>query len=127
MITFQIQDSSQPSGWLDMTQYWAFSSLSEEENDVDGHNAGRTLSALMIRDKVAEKEKFKFESIYLPIETAWHLKQLARREFFQIRTDLKTGTIQSYTVYCGARTMNYALNHADGSQLVKLSFNMIER
>lgn len=128
MITFQIQDSSQPSGWFDITKYWAFESLQEDENDVDGTNAGRVIgNGVMIRDKLGEKEKFFFKSIPMDISIAWHIKALVRREYFYVRTDLKDGVVRTYEVYCGARTNNYMRNRKDGSQLVRLSFNMIER
>lgn len=127
MITFEIQDNTAPSGWFDITPYWAFDTLKEDENDVDGPNAGRSISALMIRDKIGEKEKYFFESIPMDIEMSWKIKSLARNEYIKVRTDLKDGTLQIFDMYCGARSMKYMLNRKDGSQLVKLSFNMIER
>lgn len=127
MITFEIQDNTQPSGWFDIVPYWAFDTLKEDENDVDGPNTGRSMSGLLIRDKIGEKEKYFFESIPMSIETSWAIKALARQEYIVVRTNLKDGTLQTFNMYCGARSMKYMLNRKDGSQLVKLSFNMIER
>lgn len=39
----------------DITDYIAFSGVKWSRNDVDGSNAGRTLSGLMVRDRVATK------------------------------------------------------------------------
>lgn len=127
MVEFYIQDNTQESGWFDMTQWWAFESLQHDENDVDGPNAGRALSALMIRDKIGEKEKFFFDSIYMPIEVAWHIKSLVRREYYTVRTNLRDGVLRDFIVYSGNRTMDYKIAYADGSEMVKLKFNMIER
>lgn len=127
MITFEIQDNTQPSGWFDIVPYWAFDTLKEDENDVDGPNAGRSMSALTIRDKLGEKQKYFFNSVPIDIETSWAIKALARNEFIKVRTNLKDGTLQVFEMYCGARSMHYMLNRKDGTQLVKLSFNMIER
>lgn len=40
---------------VDITKYIAFNGVQWSRNDVDGPNAGRTLSGLMIRDRVATK------------------------------------------------------------------------
>lgn len=40
---------------VDITPYIAYQGVSWSRNDVDGPNAGRTMSGLMIRDRVATK------------------------------------------------------------------------
>lgn len=45
-------------GTTDITSLIALGGLTYSRNDLDGPNAGRTLSGDMVRDKVASKDKW---------------------------------------------------------------------
>lgn len=124
-MTFDVYDTLN-NRWVDLTPYFKYQGFEGSRNDVDGPAAGRVLEqAKMFRDRLATKYKFTVTSIPLPNSTALVIERLLMPEFFQVRTDYYSTTVQSYTVYSNNVVKAYVIYK--GYDMVKLSFPIVEQ
>lgn len=112
--------------WYDLVEYWAFDTLDSTDNDIDGPNAGRNQRGTMIRDYLATKMKWNFQSIPLTRPVANNLLEAVRPETFTVRTDIVDGVTRRYTCYSNNRVLHYILRRRNGTEYVKVSFPIIE-
>ena len=126
-MTFDIQDKSTHT-WVDITPYIAFQGFEGTRNDVDGPTAGRVIQdALMTRDRLATKYKFTITTKPIPMDVALMIENLLMPEFFYVRTDWFASSITQYECYSNNVTKAYLLNQGNGTELIKLSFPIVER
>lgn len=97
--------------WVDIVPYIGFGGITYTRNDVDGPNAGRALTGMMIRDRVATKAKWEINLLgYIDHALAYAIMELVYPETFYVRTDLPTGVVKQYYVYSNNIPVTYALN-----------------
>ena len=72
---------------VDITPLIAFSGVKWTRNDVDGPNAGRALSGLMIRDRIATKIRLDITCRPMTIEELRPLLNLLLPEFVTVTYD----------------------------------------
>ena len=115
-------------GGVDLLSYLAESGLGWQRNDLDGPNAGRTLTGLLIRDRVAIKATLKVTCRPLTGEQLATILQLIEPEWVSVTyTDPTTNTDVTKTMY--SNNVPATLKHTNGSTDFwgGLSFPLIER
>lgn len=126
-MTVEIYDTSS-STWVDITPYIAWQGLSFSRNDVDSADAGRDMSGLMHRGRVAVKEKMTVNTIPLTrVQSAW-IQTLLYPESFQVRVNPypRTNTTKTFWMYSNNVKVSYVIHKGNGDDLETLSFPMIE-
>ena len=124
-MTFQIYDTS-TNTWVDMIQYWAYGHFESTDNDIDGSNAGRAQSGLMIRDYLGTKMKWNFVSVPVTVAQGHSLLALVRPETFRVKTDIVDGTTRTYNCYSNNRVLTHLVSRSNGTELCKIAFPIIE-
>jgi len=78
----------QTSGvWMDITPQIALGGVTWKRNDIDGPNAGRTITGVMERDRVATKIRLDVTCILLDEDTLKNILQLIYPEYIYVRYD----------------------------------------
>lgn len=115
--------------WVSIVPYIKYQGIKYSRNDVDGSNAGRTISnALMIRDRLATKAKWNIETIPITSDIAEMIESLLMPEFFNVRTDYGTpGVSNTYEVYSNNVNRTPVIWRDNGTYYVTLSFPIVER
>ena len=95
--------------------------------DVSAPDSGRTLDAVMHKERVARKEKIELKCLGKTPEVAAEILQLFAEEYFTVtyRCPL-TNSVQSKVFYCGDQSAPYYW-WCDGGRHESISFNIIER
>ena len=126
-MRFDILNSS--GQWVSIVPYIKYQGIKYSRNDVDGSNAGRTISnALMIRDRLATKAKWNIETIPITSDIAEMIESLLMPEFFNVRTDYGTpGVSNTYEVYSNNVNRTPVIWRDNGTYYVTLSFPIVER
>ena len=84
---------------VDITPYIAYQGVQWSRNDVDGPNAGRTMSGLMIRDRVATKIRLDITCRPLKTDELRTLLNLIYPEFVTVVYDDPMQGLVSKTMY----------------------------
>lgn len=84
---------------VDITPYIAYQGVQWSRNDVDGPNAGRTMSGLMIRDRVATKIRLDITCRPLKTDELRALLNLIYPEFVTVVYDDPMQGMVSKTMY----------------------------
>ena len=84
---------------VDITPYIAYQGVQWSRNDVDGPNAGRTMSGLMIRDRVATKIRLDITCRPLKTDELRTLLNLIYPEFVTVVYDDPMQGMVSKTMY----------------------------
>lgn len=125
-MTVEIKDSS--NSWIDITPYIAFGGLTFSRNDVDAPDAGRDMSGLMHRGRVAVKEKMNISTIPLTKAQSSSLQTLLYPEKVQVRVTPypRTNAAKTMTMYTNNVKTTYVIHRASGDDIQSLSFPLIE-
>lgn len=126
-MTVEIYNQSTLS-WEDITPYIAWQGLTFSRNDVDAPNAGRDMSGLMHRGRVAVKEKMNINTVQLTrAQSAW-LQTLLLPETIQVRVTPYPRTNAPYimNMYSNNVKTTYVIHRENGEDLQSLSFPLIE-
>ena len=113
---------------VDISTYIQDSGLEWQRNDLDGPNAGRTLTGLLIRDRVAVKATFKVTCRPLTGDQLSTILSLIAPEWVTVTyTDPVTNTVVTKTMY--SNNIPATLKRTDGTVDLwgGLSFPLIER
>lgn len=84
---------------VDITPYIAYQGVQWSRNDVDGPNAGRTMSGLMIRDRVATKIRLDITCRPLKTDELRTLLNIIYPEFVTVVYDDPMQGLVSKTMY----------------------------
>lgn len=97
--------------------------------DISGPDAGRTLDAVMHKNKVDEKQTHKLAfNNPTPEETARISKAFGSTEYFKARyIDPKTNTAVTKEFYAGTRSFPRKIWTIRNKRYGQVSFNIIER
>lgn len=122
----EIKNSS--NQWIDITPYIAWKGLSFSRNDVDAPDAGRDMSGLMHRGRVAVKEKMNVQTITLTKSQSAALQTLLYPESIQVRVNPYPRTNAQYTMtmYTNNVKTTHVVTTKSGDELQSLSFPLIE-
>lgn len=113
----------------DITPYIAHQGVKWSRNDVDGPNAGRTLSGLMVRDRVATKIRLDITCRPLKTDEIHILLNLLLPEFVQVTyNDPMYGTVTK-TMYANNNPAQFlfARTGYETEYWTGITFPLVER
>lgn len=126
-MTVEIYDTTNQE-WFDITPWIAWQGLTFSRNDVDSPDAGRTMSGLMMRGRVASKEKMEIKTVQLTRAQSSKLQTLLFPESIQVRVTPypRTNSIHVMKMYSNNVKTTYVIHRENGEDLQSLSFPLIE-
>lgn len=126
-MTVEIYDSAN-STWVDITPYIAWQGLTFSRNDVDAPDAGRDMSGLMHRGRVAVKEKMNIQTVTMTKQQSASLQTLLYPQSITVRVTPypRTNASQIMTMYTNNVKTTYVVHRKNGDELQSLSFPLIE-
>lgn len=126
-MTVEIYDTTNQE-WFDITPWIAWQGLTFSRNDVDSPDAGRTMSGLMMRGRVASKEKMEVKTVQLTRAQSSKLQTLLFPESIQVRVTPYPRTNSPYVMkmYSNNVKTTYVIHRENGEDLQSLSFPLIE-
>ena len=113
----------------DITNLIAYQGVQWKRNDIDGPSAGRTLSGLMIRDRVATKIRLDITCRQLTLDEARMLLNLLMPEFVSVTYDDPMDGLVTRTMYAnnnGAQFL-FARDNDTKEWWDNVSFPLVER
>lgn len=116
-------------GGVDITPYIAFSGIKWSRNDVDGPNAGRTMTAEMVRDRIATKYRWDITCRPLKAEEQATLLQLIQPEYVWVEyTDPLTNSTNSDYYYSNNFPSTYFMRRENGEEVwMGLAFPLVQK
>lgn len=126
-MTVEIYDTTNQE-WFDITPWIAWQGLTFSRNDVDSPDAGRTMSGLMMRGRVASKEKMEVKTVQLTRAQSSTLQTLLFPESIQVRVTPypRTNSAHIMKMYSNNVKTTYVIHRENGEDLQSLSFPLIE-
>ena len=126
-MTVEIYNSS-ASAWVDITPWIAWQGLTFSRNDVDSPNAGRDMTGLMHRGRVAVKEKMNIQTVQLTKAQVSTLQTLLYPSSISVRVTPypRTNAAHTMTMYTNNVKTTYVIHRSSGEDLQSLSFPLIE-
>lgn len=126
-MTVEIYNAT-TSQWVDITPLIAWQGLTFSRNDVDAPDAGRDMSGLMHRGRVAVKEKININTVQLTRAQSSMLQTLLYPQSFSVRVTPypRTNMAHTMTMYTNNVKTTYVIHRANGEDLQSLSFPLIE-
>ena len=126
-MTVEIYDTTNQE-WFDITPWIAWQGLTFSRNDVDSPDAGRTMSGLMMRGRVASKEKMEVKTVQLTRAQSSRLQTLLFPESIQVRVTPypRTNSAHVMKMYSNNVKTTYVIHRENGEDLQSLSFPLIE-
>ena len=114
--------------WFDITPWIAWQGLTFSRNDVDAPDAGRDMSGLMHRGRVAVKEKMNIQTVTMTKAQSAALQTLLYPQSIQVRVNPypRTNASQTMTMYTNNVKTTYVVHTNGGDELQSLSFPLIE-
>lgn len=113
----------------DITNLIAYQGVQWKRNDIDGPNAGRTLSGLMVRDRVATKIRLDITCRQLTLPEVRMLLNLLMPEFVSVTYDDPMDGLVTRTMYAnnnGAQFL-FARDNDTKEWWDNVSFPLVER
>lgn len=113
----------------DITHLIAYQGVQWKRNDIDGPSAGRTLSGLMIRDRVATKIRLDITCRQLTLPEARMLLNLLMPEFVSVTYDDPMDGLVTRTMYAnnnGAQFL-FARDNDTKEWWDNVTFPLVER
>ena len=113
----------------DITNLIAYQGVQWKRNDIDGPNAGRTLSGLMVRDRVATKIRLDITCRQLTLPEVRMLLNLLMPEFVSVTYDDPMDGLVTRTMYAnnnGAQFL-FARDEDTKEWWDNVSFPLVER
>lgn len=112
----------------DITDLVAFGGFKWSRNDIDAPNTGRTITGLMIRDRVATK--IRLDITCRPLKSAEHsmLMQLIMPEYVQVTYDDPVDGLVTKTMYANNNSSTFLIKHPDDEEYWgSVTFPLVER
>lgn len=125
-MTVEVKDSL--NQWVDITPYIAWKGLTFSRNDVDAPDAGRDMSGLMHRGRVAVKEKMNIQTVTMTKAQSAALQTLLYPETIQVRVNPypRTNATQIMSMYSNNVKVTHVVTTQGNDELQSLSFPLIE-
>ena len=113
---------------VDITPFIAFNGLKWSRHDIDGPNAGRTLSGLMIRDRVATKIRLDIKCRPLNQTDLYLLLTTISPEFVSVTYDDPMEGPTTKTMYANNNEATFFKQKDDNTEIwTDISFPLVER
>ncbi len=115
-------------GNTDVTDMIAFNGLTWTRSDIDGPNAGRSLSGTMIRDRVATKIRLDITCKPLESDELSALLNAIYPEFVTVTYDDPMMGTRQVTMYSNNNPAQYLIMREDGTEYWNgITFPLIEK
>lgn len=111
----------------DITPYIAYQGVQWKRNDVDGPSAGRTLSGLMVRDRVATKIRLDITCKPLKTTELRTLLNLIYPEFVSVTYEDPMEGLVTKTMYANNNGAQIFGENTTGEYWQSISFPLVER
>lgn len=113
----------------DITNLIAYQGVQWKRNDIDGPNAGRTLSGLMIRDRVSTKIRLDITCRQLTLPEVRMLLNLLMPEFVSVTYDDPMDGLVTRTMYANNNTAQFLFARENDTKewWDGVSFPLVER
>jgi len=113
----------------DITNLIAYQGVQWKRNDIDGPNAGRTLSGIMIRDRVATKIRLDITCRQLTLPEVRMLLNLLMPEFVTVTYDDPMDGYVTRTMYANNNTAQFLFARENDTKewWDGVSFPLVER
>lgn len=112
----------------DIVPYIAFQGVKWQRNDVDGPNAGRTMDALMHRDRVATKIRLDITCKPLVIADLRMILNLIYPEYVTVTYDDPMYGVVTKTMYSNNNPASYLMRTKRGVEYwTGITFPLVER
>lgn len=112
----------------DITPYIKYQGVKWTRNDIDGPNAGRTLSGLMVRDRVATKIRLDITCRPITSDQLRILLNLIYPEFVTVTYDDPMLGVVTKTMYSNNNSSEFLLLRKSGVEWWhNISFPLVER
>lgn len=124
----KVEIKNSVGNWIDITPYIAWQGLTFSRNDVDAPDAGRDMSGLMHRGRVAVKEKMNIQTVTMTKAQSAALQTLLYPESIQVRVNPypRTNTTQVMSMYSNNVKVTHVVTTQGNDELQSLSFPLIE-
>ena len=114
--------------WVAVADYVAYQGLVWSRTDVEGSNAGTTISGITIRDRIASKATISVTCRPLTLEETSILLPLLDNEFVDVQyTDPYIGGSTSKRMYCNASTSTSTISKDGVDYWIGIAFTLTER
>ena len=112
----------------DITQYIKYQGIKFSRNDVDAPDAGRDMSGVMHRVRVAIKERIDIETVPMTRAQVAALHALLEPATFTVTVDPypSTNASKTMTMYSNSVKTNYVIHRANGEDIQSMSFPLVE-
>ncbi len=112
----------------DITKWIKYQGITFSRNDVEAPDAGRDMSGLMHRGRVAIKERMDVQTVQLTRVEAAQLHALLLPESFSVTVNPypNTNASKTMTMYSNDVKTTYVIHRASGEDLQELSFPLVE-
>lgn len=126
-MTVEIFDTANQT-WFDITPWIAWQGLTFSRNDIDSWDAGRDMSGLLHRGRIAVKEKMNIQTVQLTRVQSSKLQTLLYPETIQVRVTPypRTNGPHIMNMYSNNVKTTYVIHRENGEDLQSLSFPLIE-
>lgn len=116
------------SAWVDITPFIAWQGITFSRNDVDSSAAGRDMTGVMHRGRVASKEKMTVKTRPVKREESAIIQTLLFPETIQVRVTPypRTNAAKTFSMYANNVSVSYLIHRSTGEDLEILSFPLIE-
>lgn len=113
----------------DITDLIAYQGVQWKRNDIDGPNAGRTLSGLMIRDRVATKIRLDITCKQLTLSEVRMLLNLLMPEFVSVTYDDPMDGLVTRTMYANNNGAQFLMGKNNDTEEYwdNVTFPLVER
>ena len=112
----------------DITRYILLGGFSASENDIESPDAGRTMDALMHRDKIGQKNRADIKLVPVKKAVLDDIIPILRNQYITCETDLFAGMPLSMQMYNSTRKYGVNLIDTQGETwYLDTAFNIIER
>lgn len=113
----------------DITDLIAYQGVQWKRNDIDGPNAGHTLSGLMIRDRVATKIRLDITCRQLTLSEVRMLLNLLMPEFVTVTYDDPMDGVVTRTMYANNNGAQFLMSKNNNTEEMwdNVTFPLVER
>lgn len=114
---------------VDITPYVAFGGIKWQRNDVDGWDAGRTMSGLMMRQRISTKIRLDIKCRPLKTSEMSIVLSAIMPEYVTVTyTDPQLGSNRTATFYSNNNPASYLISRTNGEEYwTEISFPLVER
>lgn len=125
-MTVEIKNGN--NAWVDIAKYIKFQGITFSRNDVEAPEAGRDLSGLMHRGRVAIKERIDITTVPLGKADIAAIHALILPVTIEVRVTPypNTNAAKTMTMYSNNIKTNYIIYRENGEEIQSITFPLVE-